>query len=181
MNRHWTYESLADFRFSVASDFVAQIQNELEVKCLSQSQLAEKIGVSEGRISQIFNNPGNLTLNTMVQCARSLELKLTVLAYDDGDKDYLRGPISSEVFRTCWEAVGKPLDNWEVKDSIRACYVARMPFGRAFSPEHIVRRDIKPQTRCAPNSSEDLIESDAQFAVRSGQATAVNTDYGLAA
>lgn len=117
--QHWTSESLTDFRFFVASDFVTQIQDRLSIAGLSQAQLAQRMGVTEGRISQIFNNPGNLTLNTMIQCVRSLDLKLTTLAYDDGDPDYRRGPVLSDVFQSCWVTLGKPRDNWEFEEEAR--------------------------------------------------------------
>lgn len=116
-NQHWTAESTKAFRFRVVSDFLLQIEKRLEQLEWTHNQLAEALGVSKGRVSQILNNPGNMTLELMIRCARALNLKVAAIAYDDGDLDNQRGPISSEVFRISWEKLNKPLDVWSVQET----------------------------------------------------------------
>ncbi|MBN1424114.1 helix-turn-helix transcriptional regulator [Candidatus Fermentibacteria bacterium] len=118
--RHWTAENAASFRFAVADNFVTQVQMRLDELGLQQSHLAERLGIHESRVSQVLNNPGNLTLGTMVRLVRALEMKLAAVAYDDGDAGNERGPIHPEVFRLCWEALGKPADRWEFEGAVSA-------------------------------------------------------------
>ena len=113
--KHWTAKSLKDYEYRIASDFVMQVEQTLEKHDVSQAELAEKLGVTEGRVSQIINNPGNLQLSTIVQWARVLSLKVAVVAYDDGDPENERGPVLSDVFRICWERCGRPADSWDLK------------------------------------------------------------------
>jgi transcriptional regulator with XRE-family HTH domain len=107
---HWTTTSVKDYIYRIASDFVEQLDSKLEAKKLSRDALASKLNLSKGRVSQIFNNPGNFTLNMLVKCARALELKVAIVAYDDNDPENRHGPIDSEIFRICWENAGKPTD-----------------------------------------------------------------------
>lgn len=116
--RHWTAENAASFRFAVADNFITQVQMRLEDLDLRQSELADRMGIQESRVSQVLNNPGNLTLATMVRMARALEMKLALVAYDDGDAQDAKGPIHPEVFRLCWEALGKPADRWEYEAAV---------------------------------------------------------------
>lgn len=113
--QHWTEKNKEKFQLAIALDFVDQLEAKMDSSPpIKQSELAQKLGVTEGRVSQILNNPGNLTLNMMVKCARALGLKVAVVAYDDGDSQNTRGPIHAEVFRSCWELVSKPRDMWSL-------------------------------------------------------------------
>lgn len=107
---HWTQTSVKDYVYRIASDFVEQLDSQLEARDLSRDSLAAKLNLSKGRISQIMNNPGNFTLNMLVKCARALGLKVAIVAYDDGDPENKHGPIDSEIFRICWNDAGKPKD-----------------------------------------------------------------------
>jgi transcriptional regulator with XRE-family HTH domain len=73
----------------------------------NQRGLAERLGIGESAVSQVLNNPNNLTLKTIIKYARALGLKISLLAYDDRDT---RGPIGSDVFAECWERMGRPQD-----------------------------------------------------------------------
>jgi|SRR5205809_1664937 len=108
LNAHWTEKSTDDFLYRIGADFVSQIERLLGEE--SKTSLAKKLGVSAGRISQVLNNPGNLRLRTMIEYARALGLKISVVTYDDHDPDNLNGPVNSEIFAQCWTRVGKPLD-----------------------------------------------------------------------
>jgi transcriptional regulator with XRE-family HTH domain len=112
---HWTARSVDDFLYRIAADFITQLESKMKSEPLSKAELAQKLGVSKGRVSQIINNPGNLTLKMMIKCARCLGMKIAVVAYDDGDRENERGPINSEIFRVCWENSGQPKDFWALE------------------------------------------------------------------
>jgi transcriptional regulator with XRE-family HTH domain len=114
---HWTERSIDDYLYRIATDFVLQLENKIESGSLSNAQLARKMGVSRGRVSQILNNPGNLTLKMIIRCARALGMKIAVVAYDDDDYSNEKGPINAEIFRICWENSGKPTDFWSLPQS----------------------------------------------------------------
>jgi transcriptional regulator with XRE-family HTH domain len=105
---HWTERSVEDFSYRIAADFVSQLEDKMESLPMTQAELAKKLRVSKGRVSQIINNPGNLTLEKIITYARALGLKVAILAYDDGDAANEKGPINSDVFRICWENAGRP-------------------------------------------------------------------------
>lgn len=48
------------------------IRNAMEVKGLSQGQLAVRLGISQSAISQMLNGTGNLTLQTLSYLAAEL-------------------------------------------------------------------------------------------------------------
>src|SRR5262249_13651818 len=112
---HWTEKSISEFVNRISFDFITQLAKKMESLPLKQGEFARKLGLTSGRISQIFNNPGNLTLNKIVKYARALGMKVAVVAYDDDDHDNKQGPISSEIFTACWQGAGKPKDFWELE------------------------------------------------------------------
>lgn len=116
MGKHWTNESDRDFMFAVAMDFLAELEAVMDEREMSRKELADKLSVTEGRVSQILNNPGNLTLGVMVKWARALNLKVALVAYDDGDYENENGPVFPGIFRSCWEHLNKPTDGWELQN-----------------------------------------------------------------
>jgi len=114
--RHWTAKSTRDYVYRVASDFVEQLDSKMQADGISRDALAAKLKLSKGRISQIFNDPGNFTLSMLVKCGRALNLELAIVAYDDGDRENNHGPIDSDIFRICWEKAGKPRDYFSIED-----------------------------------------------------------------
>jgi predicted XRE-type DNA-binding protein len=106
--KHWTQRSVGDFVYRVASDFVVQLEKKLEKDKISHKELADVLHVSPGRVSQVLNNPGNLTLKNTVVYARALRMKVAVVAYEDGDPENNKGPIASEIFSSCWKRLGGP-------------------------------------------------------------------------
>lgn len=113
---HWTERSTEDFLYSIASDFVEQLIREMKAKRITRAALAKSVQLSRARISQVFNNPGNLTLDTMVKLARALHLKVTIVAYDDKDPGNRRGPVNADMFLLCWKHANRPFDMWDVGD-----------------------------------------------------------------
>src|SRR3989304_9081947 len=100
--KHWTERSIKDYMFRISSDFVEQIQTKMDSESMTQQEVASRLKVSKGRVSQLFNNPGNLTLSNIVKISRVIGVKVSIVAYDDGDPQNLLGPVNSEVFATCW-------------------------------------------------------------------------------
>jgi len=138
---HWTERSTDAFLYRITADLLDQLEERIQSKSLSKAELAKKLGVSKGRISQILNNPkGNLSLKTIIRYARALGMKVTIVAYDDGDPDNQRGPINSDIFRACWENSGQPADFWSVQElQCAATNVAMLP---AISPTQIVKVSV---------------------------------------
>ncbi len=115
--RHWTERSVDDFVRRITFDLTTQIEKELESGKSSQAELAKELGVSEGRVSQVLNNPGNLGLKSVVKYARAIGRKVALVLYDDGDSENRNGPINSEIFSTCWERAGRPADFFALRSS----------------------------------------------------------------
>lgn len=108
---HWTNRDTDDFIYKIGFDFVNQIQDWLDADLDgSRAAFAKRLGVSKGRVSQVLNDPGNLTLRLVVEYARSLGRKVSIVAYDDCDPGNQNGPINSQVFTSCWENSGRPTD-----------------------------------------------------------------------
>ena len=106
---HWTAK-LQSFQNHITDEYLTMLEDRLEEKGMNRRQFAKLIGVSEGRVSQIFKNPGNLTISKMVEWSRKLGLKFAILTYDDGDPDNVLGPVFADVFKDIWEILEKPRD-----------------------------------------------------------------------
>ncbi len=106
---HWT-SSTHSFVSKISSDFVLQIEQQLDRAGLTHAHLASLLKVTDGSVSQTMNRPPNFKLSTLVEYARALGLKVSVVAYDDGDPSNERGPINSEIFFECWKKAGSPID-----------------------------------------------------------------------
>ena len=79
--KHWTESNTEDFQFSIAFNFVEQIMDTLRARDINQSEFADTLGLSKGRVSQIINNPGNLTLQSIVRWSRALGQKVGVVLF----------------------------------------------------------------------------------------------------
>ncbi len=122
MNKNWTAENIENFSSRIRFDFITQLEKKMESIPLTQVELAKKLGVTEGSVSQILNNPNNLTLKTIVKYACALGLKVSIVAYDDNDADNNRGLVNSEIFSICWEREGKPSDFFALEEAMEAFY-----------------------------------------------------------
>lgn len=108
---HWTQESTKDFAYHLALDFFTQLEDRFEESELMRKEFAEKVHLSPGRISQIFNSPpSNPKLDSLVKYAHALGLKVSIVAYDDNDPTNDKGPVFSGVIAKCWDMMGKPRD-----------------------------------------------------------------------
>src|SRR5262245_27505352 len=108
---NWGNRTADDFQYQIAFQFVAQLEDAMKAAPMDRAQLAKKLGVTKGRVSQILNDPGNLSLKLVVQYARALDLKVAIVAYDDprcAEDD--NGPVNPVVFVKCWEKAERPTD-----------------------------------------------------------------------
>jgi transcriptional regulator with XRE-family HTH domain len=124
-NQHWTSTTLEDFAYWVTSDFTAQIETRLEEKGISKSTFAKRLDVSPSRVSQVLNDPGNLTLGNVVKYPRVLGMKVALVVYEDNDPDNGKGPINADVFTRCWERMGCPREIFDLENMTqsRGCWV----------------------------------------------------------
>ena len=116
MQKHWTERSTKDYLFHIVADFIVQLEERMERQGINQDKLAKLLRITKGAVSQVLNKPGNMKLDNIVKYARALGLKVSIVAYDDGDRGNTRGPINSEIFKICWEKQGKPGDFWSIRD-----------------------------------------------------------------
>jgi len=135
-HKHWTEESADAFVYRIASDFVEQLEQKRKTLKWTRKRLAHEVHLSTGRVSQVINNPGNLTLELIVKFARALQMKVSVLAYEDKDPENVNGPINAEVFRVCWENARKPTAKWQIDDIRMAATIDNMfkEYVPVFSP-----------------------------------------------
>lgn len=118
MQKHWTSRSIDAFVFGVSSGFIAQLETKLEIAGQNYKDLANEIGVTQGRVSQVLNNPGNMTLKSAVKYARALGMKVALIAYEDqDDPGNNEGPVNSQVFVQCWKGSGSPRDLFGTAES----------------------------------------------------------------
>jgi len=108
---HWTQESTKDFAFHLSLDFFTQLQDRFDDSEMLRKEFAKQLGISAGRVSQVFNNPPeNPKVDSLVRYAQALGLKVSIVAYDDSDSRNDKGPVFSGVIAKCWEVMGKPRD-----------------------------------------------------------------------
>jgi len=113
---HWTERSIKDYLFRIATDFIAQLEKKMESEDISQDELAKRLKITKGRVSQVLNHPGNISLAVFAKYARALGMKMSIIAYDDHDPLNKKGPINSEIFEICWEECGRPHDFWAFQE-----------------------------------------------------------------
>ena len=132
MNKHWTEKSVKDYLFRIVFDFLAQLEDKMDSIPISQDELAGKLGITKGRVSQVLKRPGNITLATIIKFSRILGMKVSIVAYEDNDPENKKGPIDSEIFRVCWEKAGKPHDFWAMQDisKNKNAFAANITYGR---------------------------------------------------
>lgn len=111
--KHWTSNSVTDFTFRIASDFLAQVETKIEKSEIKRSELAVRLDLTPGRVSQLFN-AGNINLGTAVRLGYAAGMKVALVAYEDGDPENDRGPVNSEIFHQCWKYMGSPANFFEL-------------------------------------------------------------------
>jgi transcriptional regulator with XRE-family HTH domain len=108
---HWTQKSAKDFAYDLSLDFFTQLEDRFDESELLRKEFADKLQVTAGRISQIFNSPPeNPKVDSLVRYAQAVGLKVSIVAYNDDDPTNDKGPVFSGVIAKCWEQMGKPRD-----------------------------------------------------------------------
>ncbi|MBN2383594.1 helix-turn-helix transcriptional regulator [bacterium] len=116
----WT-EDLESLRYHTTFVFITTLSNKMHELGLNQRGLAERLGISESRVSQIFNNPGNLTLSKMIKWAHAVELKIAVVPYNDEDPNFKKAPVIADAFTKLWELHGRPRTFEEIQSIYLNC------------------------------------------------------------
>ena len=159
LNTHWTERDVSSFLFRIASDFVRHVEELLESKNANRMELAKRLGVTQGRISQVLNDPGNLTIKQIIKYARALGEKVAIVVYDDDDLKNMNGPIAPEIFATCWERAGKPTDFFELDASREASSVFVIPpvhYSTIEGVQIIPGRDLEGTASTTANKLENI-------------------------
>jgi transcriptional regulator with XRE-family HTH domain len=113
----WTESNVENFLSKIRFDFITQIDKKIDaLEGFTQADLAKKLNTTEGYVSQVLNNPPNLTLRSIVNFARAVGLKVAIVAYDDNDPDNNRGLVNAEIFSSCWEKQGRPIDFFDLDE-----------------------------------------------------------------
>jgi hypothetical protein len=86
---HWTERSTEDFLSRITFDFIAQLN----------------------RHSDVFDEDEKLTIEQMIEKARSIGFKVALVAYKAD------APVNSEIFSRCWEKQSKPADFFELEEN----------------------------------------------------------------
>jgi hypothetical protein len=134
LSEHWTAESVSNFTYRIAADFLAQVETKIENGEVSRTELAQRLDRTAGRVSQLFNNPGNLTVTSAVRLVRAAGMKVALVAYEDNDPQNNNGPVNSAIFYQCWKHMGAPttffaLANTVAPVSTSNCYNAYLVNG----------------------------------------------------
>ena len=93
------------------------METKIEAGEITRAELAQRLDRTPGRVSQLFNNPGNLTVTSAVRLVRAAGMKVALVAYDDNDPQNNNGPVNSEIFSRCWQHMGAPNTLFELAAS----------------------------------------------------------------
>jgi hypothetical protein len=152
--KHWTAGSTRNYVHRITSDFVGQLEMRIEERGIEKKTIASQLNVSPGRVSQVLNNPGNLTIARTVEYARALGMKVALIAYDDGDPENTSGPINSEVFTKCWQRMGEPRDLFSLNSP--------QPILFAYSSELVSQHSYRSHMIRRPYDAMMYVEAAAQ-------------------
>ncbi len=160
---HWTERSKADFQHRLVADFVNFIETTMEVENINQAMLAARLRVSEGRVSQVLNNPGNLTLKKMIEYARAVGRKISIVGYDDGDIANTQGPIHADIFGKCWERLGKPNDFFALDGFDQQLGSATLPQFNRFDGGRLMLVGLEPELKSDNSAQSKRAATDASL------------------
>jgi hypothetical protein len=111
---HWTADSPLRMVRAISSDFIAQLETVMEHSGWSHVELAKRLGVTMGRVSQMMNSPGNFTLKNSVLYGAAVRMNVAVVAYP---MECTTTPIGGDVFRACWEIAGRPKNMFDIQEN----------------------------------------------------------------
>jgi len=94
-----------------------QLERKMLDEDISQRELADRLNLTKGRVSQILNGQlDNFSVEKIVAYAQALDFDVSVVAYNNIGADGPRGPINPEIFAKCWERLGKPQDFFDLEE-----------------------------------------------------------------
>lgn len=111
---HWTADSPLRMVRAISSDFIAQLETVMEDSGWGHAELAKRLDVTMGRVSQMMNSPGNFTLKNGILYGAAVGMNVAVIAYP---MECTTTPISGDVFRACWEIAGRPKNMFDIQES----------------------------------------------------------------
>ena len=112
---HWTAGNPLRMVRWIASDFIAQLETRIEqIPGFTHGDLAKRLSVSLGRVSQMMNAPGNFTLKNGVLYAGAADMNVAIVIYP---ANCTSAPISGDVFRACWEIAGRPKNMFDIQEN----------------------------------------------------------------
>ncbi|HEY6769553.1 MAG TPA: hypothetical protein VI386_32825 [Candidatus Sulfotelmatobacter sp.] len=156
-SEHWTAESIANFTYRIAADFLAQVETKIEKGEVNRTELAKRLDRTPGRVSQLLNNPGNLTVNSAVRLVRAAGMKVALVAYEDSDPENNNGPVNSAIFYQCWKHAGAPTTFFDLTASTVT------PVVNCFNSFSINGRSFMVGTAPIPINTNPLWMSHASF------------------
>lgn len=106
-NVRWTERSPANYQARLALDFITLLEERMASIPMNRKDLAEKLGVTQGAVSQKLNNPDNLELKTIIAYAKAVGMDVAIVPYRHNGSD-TDGPVNAELFAMSWEKLGKP-------------------------------------------------------------------------
>ena|SRR6266436_209963 len=116
--RHWTEGNTPGLVRWIASDLMAQLEMRMEqIPGCNHVELSKRLRVTVGRVSQVMNTPGNITLRNAVHYSGAVDRKVVFVTYDAAVVPSGCAPISGDVFRACWEKLGRPLNMFDFRDN----------------------------------------------------------------
>lgn len=136
---HWPQKNSRRFAYYIASAFMSQLEWKMDSDGISRSELAKKMGKTPGRITQVFNDPGNMSLRVMVEHAGALGMKVCVVGYEDPDNT--RGPLHPDVLVKTWQLAGCPANLFEAEEAA----MTEATQAHFWSPEGVIHQHTKAQ------------------------------------
>jgi transcriptional regulator with XRE-family HTH domain len=106
--------------YQVLFDFVDSLDARLRELKMSRKDFSNKLNITEGRVSQVFNDPANFTMRKIAEMARALGMKIALVSYVDAE-DPSGAPVFSSNFRRSWETLGRPKNEEDLERLEKAC------------------------------------------------------------
>lgn len=125
---HWTGQSTntKKYRHRIIADVIEQLRARVETAApISPFLSAEIRAASNGEWP-----PSSLSLNRLIKLVQAAGLKLSIVAYDDGDPANERGPVNAEIFVRCWQARGRPRDFFDLEEKAKDAQSLRAEIAR---------------------------------------------------
>jgi transcriptional regulator with XRE-family HTH domain len=113
-------ELVRAFWHALSRDVQDIFKRALVARGLLQSELANLLGLTRGRVTRILNDD-TISLRHVVLLARTLGMKVGLLVYEDPkDPANVLGPVRPDVLIRCWRVLGCPRSFSEIARAAKA-------------------------------------------------------------